>query len=174
MGGIKALFHGVFRIAMGITGAVVSLSLLGLIIFGGWYGYTELRNRPLAETRTWPELKIKALDNTRLTLVTMWKDGNFHYQFRVVGYPKILAEARDNPTGKIKSATRKTGFTLHFMDKSGFRVFDHHVTLNEMVKIVDSTAKGTGMQALGDTWLESDNYRRADSWTVTWNFRNNL
>lgn len=163
MGGIKTFFLGALKIAAGITAAIAALALLGLVVFGIWYGYTASRNAPLAEARTWPEIKIEALEGARLTLVTMWRDGKLHYQFSVAGYPKIVAEARGRPVGLLKR-----GFTLHFRDKSGFRVFDYHIGLSEMDKIVDATGKGTGLDARDSTRMEPDSYRRADSWTVTW------
>lgn len=86
------------------------------------------------------------------------------YQFRMISYPKEVAEARDSRSGGRKE------FTLTFLDGSGFKVIDHKISLNDMALTVDDKGEGEGLDARGDKYMDADTYRRFARWEIGWSF----
>lgn len=159
---LKAFLLGTLKIAVALF--LVVVALIG--VFAGWNSYQENQqkalNAPLAETKTWPLIKIDVFEDAQFRLVTMWRDSRLYYQLNVKGYPK-----------SIESARRKLGtskFTISFLDSSGFKIFSHEVNLATMAMEVDSKGEGGGLSVNDNTHISAEDYRRAAKWEVSWNF----
>jgi len=134
-----------------------------------WQNRETAKNASLAQPRTWPAIRIEALENAELKLSTMWREGALHYQLSIDGYPKIILATRDIRKDRVSSAMRPE-FTIEFLDENGFKLFEHEIPLNKMAKIVNAKGQGVGLEAKGHTYLTAETYRRAASWNITWNF----
>src|SRR4051794_5663846 len=69
----------------------------------------------------------------------VWRNGNIYYQFDVQGYPPVLRQTRERET--------RAAFTINFLDKDGFRLFEHELALAETTKAI-----GADDQPVGVSW----------------------
>lgn len=165
MSAIRDFFISAGKIAVAIVLSIIFLSIVGWGIYE-YYDHRETeKNLPLATPRSWREIEVGALENARFSLSTVWHDGRLAYQLQVNGYPAAFATARDKRTSYSYNSPE---ITLTFLDRNGFKIFDHKIRLNEMILLVDEKGKGIGLSARGDTYVSADNYRGAVSWDVTW------
>ena len=167
MSALKSFFLGAAKIAVAIVISIV-------VIVGIWWGVDSfsthrdaVKNVPLEIPKIWSSITIGALDNSHLYLTTRWSNGRMSYQFEMKGYPKSLASQFET---QQPYSIRAPGFTLTFLDKNGFKLFDEEIPLNKTTRVVSDDGKGTGLSARGDTYVSADNYRQALSWEVTWLF----
>jgi hypothetical protein len=163
---MKNFILGVLKITAVILVVIISLTLL----IWGTYAVREhrerVRNEPLAQPRTWPSLRIEALENSQVTFSTVWRDGRMSYQFAVDRYPRAARAARDSERVLFPTPS----FTLTFLDKAGFKVFAFSIELNEIDRVVDAKGEGLGVSARAGIYVSAEDYRSAAAWNVTWNF----
>jgi len=164
---LKAFLVGALKIALALF--LVVIALIGAI--QGWNVYDESRRKshdaPLAQPKAWPSKSVEPLSGVQLSLVTIWRDGQLHYQFFADRYPKAVERARD---ARRDGSSRDSKFTMSFLDANGFMVLSHDVPLNSMAKILDAKGQGTGLQANSSALMTADQYRNAARWDITWNF----
>lgn len=166
---MKQFLISAIKIATGIVISIVALALLGWLVYAISDHRSQIKNAALAEPRRWPPITIAALDNSTVTLSTVWRDGRLSYQFAVDKYPPAARAARDSMRTTMTSLSAP-GFTISFLDKAGFKLFDFRVELGETTQVVDDRGQGIGMKSRSDTYVSAENYRSAASWDVTWNF----
>lgn len=107
------------------------------------------------------------LENAQFKLLTIWREGRLYYQFSVDRYPKAVAAARDGGQGTPVASPQ---FTILFLDRNRFRLFEHSIALTAMTKEVDLQGKVAGLSASGDTPIDPELYGQAALWDFTWNF----
>lgn len=161
---MRAFFIGVGKAALAIVLALVLLSLLGWGVYAYYQRRESEKNSPLTATKPWSDVTAPVLENARFSLLTVWRDGRVSYQFRMTGYPKRVATARDQQAAHNRA---DSAFTLIFLDQAGFKLFDHRVGLNEMTLTVDDKGQGRGLEVRGSFYANADDYRRATSWELT-------
>lgn len=169
MNQVKTFFLGVLRITTVIFLVIVGVVALGWGTYAVWQSRQTAKNAPLEKPKKWPSMRVEPLGGVELNLSTMWRNDRLYYQFSVEGYPNALSVARD-PVSDRSALTTSAEFTLAFFDGDGFKAFEHKIPLRQMAKIVDASGKGSGLDANDDTYMDADVYRRASSWSVTWNF----
>jgi hypothetical protein len=162
MSAVRSFFVGTLKIVLAIVLSASVLSALGWIAYEVYDGRQKAKNEALAIPKVWREISLSHMENATLTLRTKWEDGRMAYQFKVVGYPKKVGQARDRGP-ELK-------FILSFKDSDNFRVFDLDVPLGEMVGTVDKEGKQQGLYIEGSKYASADEYRRAITWTIQWNF----
>jgi hypothetical protein len=118
----------------------------------------EAANAPLATLKTWP--RVAALSNTMCRLQTVWRTGNIYYQFEVQGYPPVLRQTREHEN--------QAAFSINFLDKDGFRLFQHGLPLSAMAQVIGADGQASGLLWKGDESMNVDLYRRAASWEISW------
>jgi hypothetical protein len=131
----KRFTIGVLKLACGI---VLATLILGLVVWGVVTfreRSEEAANAPLATLKTWPE--VTALSNTKCGLRTVWRVGNIYYQFDVQGYPPVLRQTREHEN--------QAAFIIGFLDKDGFRLFQHILALADMTQVVDADGQTGGL-----------------------------
>lgn len=162
-----AFLIGTLKIAVALF--LVVIALIGVYI--GWNSVQDSRqkatNAPLAEAKAWPPIIIDALENTRFSLVTMWRDGHLYYQFTVSGYPKAIELVRRHSQ---KVSLGDQILVISFLDRNGFNVYSHEVKLSSMTLEVDSKGQGKGLNLNSNTYMTAEDYRGALKWEVGWNF----
>jgi hypothetical protein len=150
-----------------ISAVFVVVIMAIVAIFSGWEGFQksklEAARLPLAQAKTWPVEQIKPLGGVNIELSTKWRDHQLLYQFKVIGYPKGIELAREKFVG-----SKRVGFTIYFRDAGGFKVFSHHIPLNEMSLTVGPNGEGIGLTANSKTSMNDDDYRNATTWDIEW------
>lgn len=127
-GALKRFTISVLKVACGI---VLATLILGLVVWGVVTfreRSEEAANAPLATLKTWPEVAVDALAGTKFHLRTVWRNGSIYYQFDVQGYPPVLRQTRERET--------EAAFNINFLDKDGFRLFEHRLALAETTSAV--------------------------------------
>jgi len=159
-GAFKRFMISVLKVAGGI---VLASLMLGLIV---WAVVTfrerseAAANAPLAALKTWPEVAVDALAGTKFHLRTVWRNGSIYYQFDVQGYPPVLRQTREHEG--------QAAFNINFLDKDGFRLFDHRLALAETTAAVGADGQPGGLSWKGDEFMNVDLYRRAAIWELSW------
>jgi len=159
-GAFKKFTISVLKVTCGI---VLATLILGLIVWGVITfreRSEEAANAPLAALKTWPEVAVEALAGTKFYLRTVWRNGSIYYQFDVQGYPSVLRQARERET--------QAAFNIDFLDKDGFRLFEHRLTVAETTAALGSDGQPGGLSWKGDEFMNVDLYRRAAIWELTW------
>jgi len=59
-------------------------------------------------------------------------------------------------------------FIITFLDKDGFRLFEHTTPVTEMAAAVGADGQPTGLSWKGDEFKDVGLYRRATSWELSW------
>ena len=169
----KAFFLGILRIAATILLVIIGVVAIGLGGYAVWHTRQVAKNGPLGEPKAWPPIQIEALGGVELNLSTMWRDNQLHYRFSVTGYSDALSNARDAATEQ-SPLSLSPEFVLVFLDRDGFKAFEHRIPLRQMARIVDSKGEGAGLHANDEAYLDAAVYRRASSWNAFWNFGTHL
>lgn len=161
MSKIKLFFAAALKITVAIVLAIIVLSLFGWGIYSFTQHRENVNNAPLEKPRTWALISIPSLDNSSFKLSTMWREGQLSYQFEMTGFPKSLETSiqHGNPS-----------FTLSFLDKNGFKLYDHKIIGSDIIRIVDDKGKYAGISSKGYMYLNADTYRKAQTWEITWAF----
>lgn len=163
MNRLKAFIFGTLKIALGLF--LASLAI-GLVIWG-WSSFSDYqkstKEAPLAQPKIWPDQSVSALENVKLSLKTMWKNGDLYYQFSTDNLPKAISVARNN-----RDANRS--FNIAFLDRNGFKLFEHQIPLRDMSTVVGVDGKASRLEINNKTPLSADDYRNAASWDIGWNF----
>jgi hypothetical protein len=159
-GGFKRFAVAVLKLACGISLAAL---VLGLIV----WGIVALRERreaaaeaPLSILKSWPEVTVDALANTRFHLQTVWRGGNVYYQFDANAVSTAVRQARDHDT--------QAAFTISFLDKDGFKLFEHRLALQELTTGIGPDGQPASMSWKGDESINVDLYRRSARWEISW------
>jgi hypothetical protein len=129
---VKTLNTGAFkRFAIAVLKLACGIGVVALVLSMAAWGIIALRERteeaanlPLATLKTWPEVTVTALANTKFRLRTVWRTGNMYYQFEVQGYPPVLHQTREHEN--------QAAFAIGFLDRDGFRLFQHRLALADM------------------------------------------
>jgi hypothetical protein len=101
-----------------------------------------------------------ALENIQLRLQTVWRNGAVYYQFDGKGHPPWTGRSRANET--------QAAFTITFVDKDGFKLFEHKLVLAEMTRAISADGQPVGLSWKGDESMSADLYRRTASWELSW------
>jgi len=160
-GAVKTFTISVLRLACGIVLAtlILGLAVWGVVAFRE--RSEEAANAPLATLRTWPEVTVDALAGTKFHLRTVWRNRSIYYQFDVQEYPPVLRQTREHET--------QAAFNINFLDKDGFRLFEHRLALTDMTAAVGADGQPGGLSWKGDEFMMNvDLYRRAASWELSW------
>ena len=158
---IKSFFTAVLKISFAIALAVLVVALAGWGIYSFNQHQENERNAPLGKPHIWSTISVPSLNNSAFTLSTVWRDGQLSYQFEMSGFPKSLETAINNGNAN---------FTITFLDENGFKLGDHKINGTDIIRVIDDKGKPAGISSKGQTYLNSDTYRKAKSWEVTWNF----
>jgi hypothetical protein len=159
-GAFKRFTISVLKVACGI---VLATLILGLVVWGGVTfreRSEEAANAPLATLKKWPEVTVSALADMKFQLQTVWRKGSIYYQFNVQGYPPELRHTLEHET--------QAAFNVNFVDKDGFRIFEHRLALAEMSSTIGGDGQPVGMLWKGDQVMDVDLYRRAAAWELSW------
>src|SRR5437879_12562299 len=78
---------GVLKLSTAIVIVMISLSLIAWGIYAVSEQYNRVANEALAQPRVWPSITVAALENARITLSTVWREGALSYQLGVDRYP---------------------------------------------------------------------------------------
>lgn len=155
------------RFALVVVKIACGISLAALIVgLGVWAVSTHnerskaAENAQLATLKVWPDATgSKQFANATFHLRTVWRDGEIYYQFEVKGYPPILAQAR-----RKSSAV----FFIRFLDKDGFKLFEHTLPLSEMLGNIGLDDQPTGLSWEGDESITANLYRSAGTWNFAY------
>lgn len=163
---LKAFFFGTLKITLALFFAGIAIA----IAVWGWNSIKENQEKaevaPLAEAKTWHEIKMEVLEDVPVKLVTKWRDGYLHYQFAVGGYPKALEIAHRRNLTK-----NNVGFTIVFSDKDGFKLSEHLIPLNTMTPIVRrADGQAEALTQDGSFLMRSSTYKEASMLALVWNF----
>jgi hypothetical protein len=146
----------------------------------------EAANAPLATLKVWPDVTVGALANgmaedvngksyydvngkpiqlkggqaPQFHLQTIWRGGRVYYQLEVKGYPPSIREAKQRGT--------QAAFSIVFLDKDGFKLFEHALPLADMADLIGADGQPSGMSWKGDESVVVDFYRRAANWELSW------
>jgi hypothetical protein len=144
-GALKRFTVTVLKIGCGIVFAtlIVSFAVWGVLTVRE--NSEEAANAPLATLKNWPE--TAAISNAMCRLRTVWRTGTVYYQFEVEGYPPVV---------------------INFLDKDGFKLFQHGLPLSEMAQVIGPDGQPSGLLWKGDESMNADLYRRAASWEISW------
>lgn len=69
---------------------------------------------------------------------------------------------------KPRNTKTKRLFTINFLDKDGFRLFQHRVALAETAGEIGPDGQPEGVSWKDDEFMTVDLYRRAASWELNW------
>ena len=94
----------------------------------------------------------------------MWRDERLYYRFTIRGYPKAIADARD------QFGLSAEQFSVVFLDEDGFKLFEHAIPLSKMKRIIEADGRSSGLEMNDDTWMDPDQYRRVARWDIGWNY----
>lgn len=164
---LKSFFLGTAKIAAAIFITIIALAIVGWGVYSFSTYREEVKNAPLGTPKVWSSINIGALGNSRLSLSTKWNDERMSYQFEMRGYPKSLAAQFES---QHPYTIKEPGFTMTFLDKNGFKLFEEELPLSKTTRVVGNDGKPVGLAAKGNTYVSADSYRQAATWEVTWTF----
>ena len=148
MNALRIFLLGAAKIAVAIFFAIAALALVGWGV-NSFSTYREAaKNASLETPKIWNSINIGALNNSRIFLSTIWSDGKMSYQFEMKGYPKSLAARFETPR---PYTIKELGFTLTFLDKNGFKLFEEELPLSKTSRVVGNDGKPVGLAAKGST-----------------------
>jgi len=164
-GEVRKFLKGALKIALAIIIAALVLAGIAAAI-GAFISFRqEARNRNLAETKVWEEITVSSLQNATFNLSTKWEDYNLYYQFYVDGFPSEV-QAEFDKTGYKRNVN--AGFTIVFLDLTGFKVDSIHVLFRSMNRIVGDDGSYSGLYMKDTHYMSADEYRKVAMWEITW------
>ena len=158
-GAFKRFTISVLKVACGIVVAAFIIGLVVWAVVAFRENSEEVANAPLATLKTWPEVTVGALTNAKVHLQTVWRSCNIYYKFDVQGYPPAFRQIREPLTPWRPTA--QAVFIITFLDKDGFRLFEHTTPVTEMAAAVGADGQPTGLSWKGDEFMDVGLYRRA-------------
>jgi len=169
-GAFKKFAVAVLKLACGIALATLIVTLVVWGVIASRDRSEEAANVPLDTLKTWPEITVTALGNTKFRLQTVWRNSNIYYQFYVQGYPAAFRQARERQQrpSAFSPLSPEPTLTITFLDKDGFKLFEHLLPFTEMVGVTGDDGQPTDGYWKGDELLNVDIYRRAARWELSW------
>lgn len=161
MSNLKSFFAATLKISVAIALAILLLAITGWGIYSFNQYRENERNAPLGTPRNWATITVPSLNNSVFRLSTVWREEQLSYQFEMIGFPSSLETAIN---------TGNASFTIIFLDENGFKLEEHKIYGNEIIRVIDEKGKSAGISSKGYTYLSPDAYRKAQSWDVTWSF----
>jgi hypothetical protein len=148
------------KIGVGIALAVVLIGSAIWSIAAIWHDREVAANAPLSILKVWPSVNgVGRWAPATFQLRTAWRDGRIYYQFEFESIPFTLSKARES-----SGAT----FNVVFLDGNGFKILEKRIAVNEMVGVLDESAKPTRLDWKGDDYLAPDTYRSLSRWDLGW------
>ena len=152
-----------------VTTVVLTL-LVGLVAVGLWKhgAYSAQRTSAPRPTntfspdafRSWPSIRVQALDNATMTLSTAWRHGRLFYRFSMDRYPRAVRIAG--------TSSRKGGLTITFNDGDGLVLVTLTIPRSDLRRVNDGWLSSGTLEATGDMALEERLYRDCASWNIAW------
>jgi hypothetical protein len=156
------------RFTVGALKIGVSLAVAVLLIAGAVWGVVEARDgarqraeAPLALKKVWPRIAAEPLGNVHCDIATVWREGKIYYRVQVDGYSPSIATAKE-------TASKTAAFTFVFSDKDGFKLFQKQVSLSQMISVVGSAGRPSGLDWADSEYVDAESYRNAATVDLQW------
>lgn len=160
MSSLATFFKSTSKVALAIFLALLGLGIVGTL--GTWVvtSYQAREAKPYEEVRNW---EVDLAENLHMKLKARTKvvSNTLMAAFRFSGYPPFLLFPKNS----------SAGFTVHFLDKDGFKVYSKDVKFSEFSNIVDRDGKKVGLDVQIQDHMNVDEYKRFDRLTVEWTFQ---
>ncbi len=164
-GEFRNFLKGAFKIALAIIIASLVIAGIAAVIVILINSQQEARNRNLAEVKVWEEITVPTLQKATFKLFTKWQDNNMYYQLHVDGFPR---EVQDEFDKKGYNRNLYAGFTIVFLDITGFKVDSINIPLRSMSRIVKNEGGYSGLSIKDTHYMSADEYRKITMWEITW------
>lgn len=156
---IKKFAISILKLACGLA---LSALILGLAV----WGIVEFReradaaaNESLSTPRAWPQITVTSLSNSTFHLQSVWRNGRAYYQFEMKGDPLTVRLAKEGDS--------QAAFAIIFLDKDGFKLFEHRLPLTEVAVVLGTDGEPVGVSWKEDESLGADLYRRFARWEIS-------
>ena len=148
------------KVALAIFAALLGLGIVGAM--GTWAvtSYQAREAKPYEEVREWDVDLTKNLQ-MKLKARTKVVSEMLMASFRFSGFPPYLS----------LPVNQNAGFTLHFLDKDGFKVHSKEMKFSDFSSIVGPDGKKVGLDIQTQDYMPVEKYKRFDRLTVEWTFQ---